>query len=103
MFLAKKAGRYQQLRRYYKQPRQFHDRQDVEKEDSGVHKEVHPRQGYFSEDISIPPQAVHHTVAVKTGRMFSYFAYTRCDLLHFLVYSNVVYTIRKSKLWVALW
>jgi hypothetical protein len=43
------------------------------------------------------------TVAVKTGRMFSYFAYTRCGLLHFLVYSNVVYTIRKCKLWVALW
>src|SRR6478735_3221540 len=44
-----------------------------------------------------------HTVAVKTGRMFSYFAYTRCELLHSLVYSNVVYTIRKSKLWVTLW
>ena len=44
-----------------------------------------------------------NTVAVKTGRMFSYFAYTRCGLLHFLVYSNVVYTIRKSKLWVTLW
>ncbi|KAG1015502.1 hypothetical protein G6F25_014281 [Rhizopus arrhizus] len=43
------------------------------------------------------------TVAVKIGRMFSYFAYTRCGLLHFLVYSNVVYTIRKSKLWVTLW
>ncbi|KAG1361776.1 hypothetical protein G6F61_014112 [Rhizopus arrhizus] len=43
------------------------------------------------------------TVAVKIGRMFSYFAYTRCGLLHFLVYSKVVYTIRKSKLWVTLW
>ena len=44
-----------------------------------------------------------NTVAVKIGRMFSYFAYTRCGLLHFLVYNNVVYTIRKSKLWVTLW
>ncbi|KAG0973008.1 hypothetical protein G6F57_015614 [Rhizopus arrhizus] len=44
-----------------------------------------------------------YTVAVKTGRMFSCFAYTRCGLLHFLVYSNVVYTIRKNKLWVTLW
>jgi hypothetical protein len=44
-----------------------------------------------------------NTVVVKIGLMFSYFAYTRCGLLHFLVYSNVVYTIRKSKLWETLW
>ncbi|KAG1125871.1 hypothetical protein G6F37_013893 [Rhizopus arrhizus] len=48
-------------------------------------------------------QTLPNTVAVKIGRMFSYFAYTRCGLLHFLVYSNLIYTIRKSKLWVILW
>jgi hypothetical protein len=49
------------------------------------------------------PNNLQYTVAVKIGRMFSYFAYTRCGLPHFLVYSNVAYTIRKSKLWVTLW
>ncbi|KAG1531150.1 hypothetical protein G6F46_013341 [Rhizopus delemar] len=44
-----------------------------------------------------------HTVAVKTGRMFSYFAYTHYLLLHFLVYSNEIYFIRKSKLWTIIW
>ncbi|KAG1487605.1 hypothetical protein G6F46_012019 [Rhizopus delemar] len=43
-----------------------------------------------------------HTVAVKTGRMFSYFDYTHY-LLHFLVYSNEIYFIRKSKLWTIIW
>ncbi|KAG1032181.1 hypothetical protein G6F43_013819 [Rhizopus delemar] len=38
------------------------------------------------------------TVAVKIGRMFSYFAYTDYLLLHFLAYYNNIYIIRKSKL-----
>ncbi|KAG1589937.1 hypothetical protein G6F46_014614 [Rhizopus delemar] len=33
---------------------------------------------------------IEHTVAVKTGRMFSYFAYTHYLLLHSLVYSNEI-------------
>ncbi|KAG1040660.1 hypothetical protein G6F43_012245 [Rhizopus delemar] len=43
------------------------------------------------------------TVAVKIGRMFSYFAYTHYLLLHFLVYSNEIYFIRKSKLCTIIW
>ncbi|KAG1025697.1 hypothetical protein G6F43_013565 [Rhizopus delemar] len=39
-----------------------------------------------------------NTVAVKIGRMFSYFAYTDYLLLHFLAHYNNICIIRKSKL-----